>query len=107
MVLTGGSHMSARGEGWLYRFGKEQMGRGLIPITGPRRFPLAFLFNYFCVLQFLLFYFLFFLISFITFAFDTQMTSNQKQKFSKIKINILKQYQTCFHNQNKILIKGS
>jgi hypothetical protein len=45
-------------------------------------------FIFFFLFSFFLFYFLYF---FITFAFDTQMTSNQFVKFSKIPSNIPEQ----------------
>jgi hypothetical protein len=55
--------------------------------TGPNRVPGVQLYIYFVFF----FFFSVFLISFITFAIVTQMTSNQLQKFSKNKVNILKQ----------------
>jgi hypothetical protein len=65
----------------------ELAGRGLIPLLG--RFGSPWPSSIF--LFFSIFFFFCFLISIITFAFVTQMTSNQFVKFSKIPSNIPEQ----------------
>jgi hypothetical protein len=84
---TGGSHLAARGrEGKAGEAGWAGFGCGWLgPLARARpRWAAVFLFYFF------LFWFIFpFLFSFssITFAFVTQMTSNQIVKFSKIPSN--------------------
>jgi hypothetical protein len=94
MVLTGGVHLSVERER-----GEREGGAGLRPAglllgLGPRVRPSwagALLFSFFVLI---LFHFLFSFSS-KTFAFVTQMTSNQFVKFSKIQN---KQYKTVKDN---------
>jgi hypothetical protein len=90
---TGGSHRAGRereGSGaGLARLGwvtGRYLGPGLAQVAEASSSP----FFLFCF-PFLLFSDFLFSISLITFAFVTQMTSNQFVKFSKIQLNILRQ----------------
>jgi hypothetical protein len=88
--LLGGSHLSAVNEKEKKRKREEGvcgLARRLLGWSFPGR-PSSSPFSFFLCCFFS--YFLF-SISFITFAIVTQMTSNQLQKFSKNKVNILKQ----------------
>jgi hypothetical protein len=89
-VLTAGPRCQCAGEGEMDTVsGLELAGRGLFLAVGRFAPPGPFiLFPFHFSFSLFIFYFL---ISSITFAFQNQTRSNQLQKFSKIKNNILKQ----------------